>query len=178
MTPAYHRRIAALLICATALPPCLGAQSGKVITGTEVLERMHKKYAGKWFRTLTFSQKTTLAGRAGGAATVQTWYESLEFNASKGASLRIDVGNPVDGNGSLSTADSTWRMSGAKVTNTSGSGNPFIPLIENVYLQPVATTVQQLAPLHVDLSHATEGTWQGRPVWVVGVMAVNDSTTP
>jgi hypothetical protein len=170
--------IAMTIACATVAAPRLDAQSGKIVTGTDVLEQMRRKYNGNWFRTLTFTQKTTLAGRNGDPPTVQTWYETLSFTAPTGGVLRIDVGNLADGNGNLATADSTWVLSGGKVTRATGSGNPFIPLIENVYLQPVTTTVQQLAPLHIDLSHLTDGTWEGRPAWVVGVTAVTDSTSP
>ena len=34
-------------------------------SGTEVLQRMHDAYAGKWYRTLTFVQKTTRYGKDG-----------------------------------------------------------------------------------------------------------------
>jgi hypothetical protein len=177
MTPVQPLRIVTALACAVVTATNAGAQ-GKLVTGIDVLEQMRQKYHGGWFHTLRFTQKTTLAGRAGAAPTIQTWYETLSFTAPAGAALRIDVANLADGNGSLSTADSTWVLHGAKVIQTTGSGNPFIPLIENVYLQPIAMTVRQLSPLHVDLHQLTEGTWEGRPAWVVGVATVTDSTTP
>jgi hypothetical protein len=170
--------VATTIACAFVAVPRLDAQSTTILTGSDVLEQMHGTYTGKWFSTLTFTQKTTLAGRGGGPPTIQTWYESLRFDPRRGAALRIDVGNPADGNGSLSTADSTWALGAGKVTRTTGSGNPFIPLIENVYLQPVAVVMQQLAPLHIDLSRLTTGTWDGRPAWVVGVTTVTDSISP
>ena len=171
-------QICCIVALVASAAPRLPAQAGKIVTGTDVLEQMHRKYDGKWFRTLTFTQKTTLAGRNGGAPTIQTWYESLQFDTPNGAFLRIDNGSIADGNGSLSTADSTWIVRAAKLSRADGSGNPFIPLIENVYLQPVERTAQQLAPLHIDLTRMTLGTWEGRPVYVVGVSAVTDSTSP
>jgi len=39
-------------------------------TGEELIRAMHQRYAGRWYRTLTFVQTTTFPdGR------VQTWYE-------------------------------------------------------------------------------------------------------
>src|SRR4051794_27265418 len=101
-------------------------------TGAEVLQRMHDAYAGKWYRTLTFVQKTTTFSRDGGAPRVSTWLESLRHVDPATTQLRIDVGDPAVGNGMLYTADSTWRLTGGKVARTQGEGNEFLPLIEGV----------------------------------------------
>jgi hypothetical protein len=147
------------------------------ITATDVLTRMHDKYARSWYKTLTFTQKTTMAGRNGGAPTEQTWYESLQFAAPNGAWLRIDQGDLAAGNGRMYTADSSWGVRGGKAAAGDNNGNPFIPLIENVYLQPVAVTVQQLEPLHIDMSHVADVTWEGRPAWAVGATSPADTTS-
>jgi hypothetical protein len=44
--------------------------------GTELLQRMHDAYAGKWPRTITFVQKTTIT-RPNGVVDTSTWYEAL-----------------------------------------------------------------------------------------------------
>src|SRR5690348_7703532 len=75
-------------------------------SGEEVLQRMHDAYAGKWYRTLTFVQKTTRY-RGDGTTNVSTWFESLEHSAPGATRLRIDIGDPSAGNGMLYTADST-----------------------------------------------------------------------
>lgn len=177
MAPNVRRQLFTLLACAALAAP-LVAQNGNAISGTDVLERMHRKYEGKWFRNLTFSQKTTMAGRGDAAPTVQTWYETLQFTAPAGAWLRIDQGSPADGNGVLYTADSSWRVRGGASGAGNANGNPFLPLIENVYLQPVATTVQQLEPLHIDLTHVADVTWEGRATWAVGATSATDTTSP
>jgi hypothetical protein len=176
MTSKDLYRIAAAIACVAIAAP-LSAQSGKPVTGAEVLERMRKKYDGKWFKSLTFSQKTTMAGRGDAAPTIQTWYETLQFHTPAGAWLRIDQGSPADGNGVLYTADSTWRVRGGTAGAAVRDGNPFLPLIENVYLQPVATTVEQLASLHIDMTRVADVTWEGRPAWAVGAAAPDDSTS-
>lgn len=147
------------------------------ITGTDVLTRMHDRYARSWYKTLTFTQKTTLAGRNGGPPTEQTWYESLQYTPASGAWLRIDQGDLAAGNGRMYTADSSWGVRGGQAAPGDNNGNPFIPLIENVYLQPVAVTIKQLEPLHVDLTRVADVTWEGRPAWAIGATSPTDTTS-
>jgi hypothetical protein len=153
----------------------LRAQAPK--SGADVLDRMHRKYAGKWYSTLTFTQKTTQYGRNGGAPTESTWYEAMRFQPG-GARLRIDTGDPSAGNGILYTADSSWSVRGGVARPGTANGNAFIPLIENVYLQPVDATVQQLAGEHIDFSKVADVSWQGHPAWAVGASSPSDTTSP
>jgi hypothetical protein len=166
---------AGVLACAIAVT--LHGQDRRMATGADVLARMHDKYGRKWFPTLTFTQKTTRRTPSGTMAE-QTWYESLQWNPAGGARLRIDAGSLADGNGSISTADSTWIVRAGKLTRTDTTGNPFIPLIENVYLQPVTVTLKQLEPLQVDMSRVVDVSWEGRPAWAVGAMSASDTTSP
>src|SRR5471032_1217859 len=75
------------------------------VTGRDVLGQMRDAYAGKWYRTLTFTQKTT-ARAADGTETVTTWYESVRQSTTSRSQLRIDIGDPALGNGVLYSADS------------------------------------------------------------------------
>ena len=157
----------------------LGAQAMSMsapTTGEQVFQRMHDAYAGKWYRTLRFVQKTTQY-RPDGSIVIATWYESLRQTDAT-TQLRIDLGDPRLGNGVMYTADSTWRVVDGKVTNTQGSGNEFLPLIEGVYLQPVSRTMAQLAGTGVDMGHVMAGTWEGRPVWIIGAATEADSSKP
>jgi hypothetical protein len=141
--------------------------------GTELLERMHDAYDGKWYKTLTFVQKTTIT-RPNGVVDTSTWYESLKSPDR----LRIDFGDPAKGNGALYTADSLYVVRGGKVTRTIPSGNPFLPFVAGVYDQPLETTLRQLAPYNFDLSRIREDTWQGEPVYVVGATSPADLDSP
>lgn len=140
-------------------------------TGQELLQRMHDRWAnGKpWFHTLTFVQKTTVT-RRDGSSTVSTWYESLLAPDR----LRIDFGDPADGNGVLYTADSAYIVRGGKVARTSADGNPFLPFVVGVYTQPIDRTFAQLAPLGVDMSRVRSDRWRDRPVFVVGTLDTSD----
>jgi hypothetical protein len=138
-------------------------------TGVELLQRMHDAYDGKWYKTLTFVQKTTLT-RPNGVVDTSTWYEALKSPDR----LRIDFGDPSKGNGALYTADSLYVVRAGKVTRTVASGNPFLPFVAGVYDQPMETTLRQLAPYKFDLSRIRADTWQGFPVYVVGATSPDD----
>jgi hypothetical protein len=152
-----------------------GAQSVPK-TGAEVFQRMHDAYAGKWYRTLTFVQKTTQR-RPDGTDTVSTWYESLRQVGGL-TQLRIDAGDPSAGNGVLYTADSSWRMRDGKLVRASAGGNEFLPLIEGVYFNPVEQTMRELSSTKTDMSRVIEGSYQNRRVWIIGTASTADTTSP
>ena len=145
--------------------------------GTAVLERMRAAYEGKWYHTLTFVQKTT-STRQDGTKNVTTWYESLRHTSANGVQLRIDIGDPSAGNGVLYTPDSSWRVREGKLVAANASGNEFLPLIEGVYVQPIAQTVREIKKMNVDLSRVRAAQWRDRPVWVVGASTASDTTSP
>ena len=173
LRPALHALILAATVTATASSLTAQASPGAV-----VLQKMRDKYNGKWFKTLTFTQKTTRPGRGGGAPTVATWYEALWFTTPGGAKLRIDTGEPSAGNGVLYTSDSSWNVRNGVAAAPTGNGNAFIPLIENVYLQPVDETIRQLAGEHIDFNRVADVTWQGRSAWAVGALSPSDTASP
>ncbi len=141
-------------------------------TGRAILTRMHRMYRDTWYHTLTFVQKTTVFRND--APDTSIWYESIKAPDK----LRIDQGSPTLGNGALYTADSEIVMRGGQVARRIGEGNPFIPLIEGVYMQPVAVTERQLAPYGFALDRLRTGTWDGRDVYVIGAVDSSDVTSP
>ena len=159
----------------TSVAPRLTAQAAPR-TGADVLAAMRAAYAGKWYHTLTFTQKTTRRGQDG-TDRQETWYETLSHSAA-GTKLRIDFGDLSAGNGVIYTPDSSFRVRGGKPQPATGTGNEFLPLIEGVYVQPVAKTVKELDQMKVDMSRVRTGTWEGRPVWIVGASSAADSTSP
>jgi hypothetical protein len=163
------------LACLALLSGCATANVNRSVpaNGIELLQRMHDAYEGKWYKTLTFVQKTTIT-RPNGVVDTSTWYEALKSPDR----LRIDFGDPARGNGALYTADSLYVVRGGKVTRSLASGNPFLPFVAGVYDQPLETTLRQLAPYKFDLSRIRADTWQGHPVYVVGATSADDLTSP
>ena len=162
----------ALLPACSSRPSVESVPAAVPADGRAVLARMHDRYAGTWYNTLTFVQRTT-RHRPDGTTQVSTWYE-----AEKGPRLRIDMGDPAQGNGALYTADSVYVMRGGKVARAVAEGNPFLPLISGVYLQPLDVTVAQLAPYKVNLASVHARDWEGQRTFVVGAASPADSTSP
>lgn len=129
--------------------------------GKEVLARMHAAYAGKWYRTVTFVQKTSYPdGR------VETWHEALSLPGR----LRIDVA-PVDsGKTILFRNDSIYQYEGKVAKSSAAMIHPLMVLGFDVYQQPPEESARKLASLSFDLTKVREDRWQGRPVWVVGAI--------
>lgn len=172
-------RLAPLVVLlVTSAAPRLTAQGGaKPRTGADVLEAMRAAYAGKWYHTLTFTQKTTMRGQDGNDRQ-QTWYETLVHTPATGTKLRIDFGDLASGNGVIFTPDSSFRVRGGQPQPAAASGNEFLPLIEGVYVQPVAQTIKELGQMKVDLKRVRTGKWRGKPVWIVGASSASDTTSP
>ena len=159
------------VVACVAVPP---SQSAAIApqTGEAVLAAMHDRYAGKWFKTLTFQQATTVS-RPDGSKTTTTWYEAVLAPRL----LRIDIGEPSAGNGMLYTPDSVIRVREGKVVRAAAQGNPFLPFVVGVYTQPLATTLSQLKPWKFDLTKVSSGMFEGHPVFIVGADA-GDETVP
>ena len=161
-----------LILVASCATTSNRADSSEPADGKALLARMHDRYAGRWFRTLTFVQRTKQQRPDG------TWQESTWYEAQRGPRLRIDVGDPSAGNGALYTADSLYVIRAGKVVRTRAEGNPFLPLIVSVYLEPLDVTLAQLAPYKVDLSRIRVQDFEGKPTYVVGSTSPSDTTSP
>ena len=168
-----HRSFALTLILAltgAAGPGALAGQPAAPTDGRAVLRRMHDAYAGKWYRSVAFVQKTVLF-RPGGVRDSATWYESVKAPDL----LRIVLGDPSAGRGVVYTADSSFVFRDGKLVSSAADGNPFLPLIMGVYVQPVEETERQLAHHGVDVSKAYRTTLDGHRVLGVGAAAESDS---
>ena len=127
--------------------------------GAEVIAMMRERYLGKWYRTLTFVQKTTLPD-----GKVETWYEAAELPGK----LRIDIA-PLNGkNTILFRNDTLYEFKAGKLAETKPLVHPLMVLGFDVYAQPLDRTLRQLRELGFDLSKVHESEWQGRPAYVVG----------
>jgi len=154
-----------LAVLAAGVPSFTPADPPK--DGSEVVSMMRERYLGKWYRTLTFVQKTTLPD-----GKVETWYEAAELPGK----LRIDIA-PLDGkNMILFRNDTLYEFKAGKLAETKPLIHPLMVLGFDVYAQPLDKTLRQLRELGFDLSKVHESEWQGRPAYVVGA-AAGDSVT-
>jgi len=147
----------ALLFAAASTPPP---------GGRELLGQMHARYAGHWYRTLTFVQQNT-ATHQDGSTEHSVW---KEYAAIPGR-LRIDFQPGDSGNGALFANDSQFTFAHDSLRAAVAFVHPLMVLGFDVYAQPVERTIAQLEGLKIDLSIVHEDSWHGRPVYVVGARA-------
>jgi len=137
-------------------------------TGEDLVRAMHDRYAGKWYHTLTFEQKTIHEN-----GNVETWHEAARIPGS----LRIDIAPLDSGNAMIFRRDSIIVYRGGAQQVARLFVHPLMVLGFDVYADPADTTIAKLRGLKFDLSTLREDTWQGRPVYVVGAAAGDTSST-
>ena len=141
-------------------------------SGDEVLAAMKKRYEGKWYKTLTFEQKTTNY-KPDGTSEAHTWYEAFTMPGK----LRIDITPLEKGDGVIFADGRIYPFRDGKLGNARDFVHPLLVLGFDVYGQPVEKTVEQLKGLGIDLSVVHEEPWQGNTAIVVGAKQ-GDLTTP
>jgi hypothetical protein len=128
-----------------------------------LLEAMRARYAGRWYRTATFVQRTLLVDPRDGSERRQTWYEAMALPGR----LRIDRDSTLR-TGTLFANDSQYVVLNGTVRRAVPGHNVLLVLGFDVYGQPAARTAAVLAGLGFPAGPVRADRWQGRPVWVVG----------
>ena len=140
-------------------------------TPQQLVTRMKEAYGSSYLKTLTFTQRTVHTAQDG-TIKEDTWYES--YRSPGDLSIRFD---PVtEGNGILFSRDSVFSFEAGIARVARPMIHPLLLLGFDVYTLPVEETMSKLEKLGFDLSVLDEGTWQDRPVYIVGAMAGNDTT--
>ncbi|MEP6787473.1 MAG: hypothetical protein ABJB40_03520, partial [Acidobacteriota bacterium] len=116
-----------------------------VKSGDEVITAMQKKYAGKWYKTLTFVQKT-IHHQADGTTTSEMWHEAMTVPGK----LRIDFVDSKTGDGILFADGKIYSWRDGKANPGRPFVHPLMVLGFDVYMQPAATTIEQVKGLGID----------------------------
>lgn len=132
--------------------------------GKDILEKMHDRYAGKWYKTLSFEQQTTRYNDEGEVVSDDVWYEALLMPDK----LCIKFNDMDQGNGMLFRSDSLYYMQEGEIANSRPMIHPLLLLGFSVYDQPVIKTESALKALGFDLSKAHEKTYEGKEIYVIG----------
>lgn len=142
------------------------------ITGADQLvAAMRDRYAGTWYRNLTFIQTSTYL-RDGAPYRTETWYEAAAIPGR----LRIDLGEPSRGDGVLYRNDSVYSIQGGRLVDRRAGRNLLMVLGFDVYGQPAARTIAQLRAEGINASVLHRGMLDGKRVYVVGA-GPGDSTS-
>lgn len=151
------------LVCALV---SLGVATTPPPTGRDIVRAMHDRYAGTWYRTLSFVQKNT-ATAPDGRTEHSTWREY----ASLPGRLRIEFEPADSGAGLLFVRDSQFVFAGGRLKSAIAFVHPLMVLGFDVYFDSADQTVARLERLGFDLATVHEDAWDGRPVYVVGARA-------
>jgi hypothetical protein len=137
-------------------------------SGEELVRLMHQRYAGRWYRTITFVQTTSFPDRPS-----ETWYEAGTIPGR----LRIDVAPTDSMKAFMYVGDSSVVFRGGKRVAAREDRNLLMTLGFDVYGQAPETTIAQLEAAGVDLSKLHEDSWNGTKVWVVGAEKGDTATS-
>ncbi len=140
-------------------------------TGMETITKMHKRYAGKWYKTFTFTQ-TTEHYRNDSLKQTATWYEASMFPYD----LRIDIGDRKNGNSVIYRKDSTWRFQKGELKAVTPDTNPFTFLLGGMYHVSLKNMIQYFQDQGYDLAKGCTTYWKNRKTLVVGTDDIADST--
>ena len=139
------------------------ARAQEIRSGEDVLRAMHDRYAKTWYKTVTFTQKSTTY-TPDGTSSAETWYEAALLPGK----LRIDIAPLSNGNGYIYSGGNLSIVKDNKLAATRHSINMLLVLGFDVYTQDSATTIKVAKEEGYDLSKLREDTWDAKPVYVVG----------
>lgn len=138
--------------------------------GKEVLKKMHDRYAGKWYKTLTFNQTTEIY-RNDSLKRSETWYENIKFPND----FRIDFGNPDSGNAVIYKNDSSYLFRRGQKVNVRPDANDLLFLLGGMYFYRFDEVTAKMKSFGYNLDKFHEDTWKGKDVYVIGAGKGEDS---
>ena len=151
----------ALLVAASTA----SAQAPQMTPGEALLQQAHDRYVDTRFRTVSFVQRTTFPdGR------IEWWYEAESIPGK----ARVDIAPFEDRSASIFRNDSAYIWRKGQLTKGAGLAATMWTLMD-MYAVPVAETAAALKRRNFDLGRVHERTHDGRPVYVIGALA--DDTT-
>ena len=150
-------------------PPPPPAVSEPYTSGDQLIEAMQNRYAGRWYRTFTFTQATT-AIAPDGKVENGIWYEAARLPSM----LRVDVDPITAGNGFLIRGDTQFVIQRGNVVRRIPRTNILLLLGFDIYFLEPSVTSAWLRRIGFDLSRIRLDEWQGRQVYVVGASAPSD----
>jgi hypothetical protein len=135
-----------------------------IASAQELIQAMRDRYAGTWYRTLTFVQTSTYYRPDGTVYRTETWPESVMIPGR----LRIDIGNPAIGNAVLYVNDTLYEFQQKRLVRRAATYNPLQILAFDVYRLPPTRTLEMLSRYGFDLSTLHHAQHEGRDYYVVG----------
>lgn len=137
-----------------------------ITTSDQLVKAMQKRYAGKWARTITFTQQNThyTADTVKGKS---VWYEAIEYPDK----FRIDFGEIQEGNAVIFARDSVYNFKAGLLKAKRKQANNLMLLAGGIYFMSAEEAKKRLQEAGFQLDKFRTDTWQGQRVYVVGATA-------
>lgn len=152
-------------------PPRPAASAPSITKAPTLIKAMHDRYAGKFFKTLSFLQNNTAYTTTGQEQHSQ-WYEHMEVPGK----LRIAFLPAKQKSGLVQVDDQVASFDNGIRVDFRPSINPLLVMTADVFGTPTANILRELDSLDVDTDLIRTDEWKGRPVYVVGA-ARGDTTS-
>ena len=143
--------------------PVVVSEPTAVASSAKLIRDMHDRYAGKWYKTLTFQQTNTFYTSAGKEEKSQ-WMQRLSVPGR----LRVDFLPLSSKSGLLIQNNRVITFDNGKRVDSRRAIQPVLTLTGDVYAIPVSTTLRRLDSLGVDLDKFHSEKWEGKRVYVMG----------
>jgi sialate O-acetylesterase len=140
--------------------------------GRELVEAMHARYAGRWYRDFMLVQDVTRYGDGH-----EEGRERVTEYISLPGRVRAITGPIEDGKAEIYDGGAFHVYEKGRLARKVDHVHGVLALGFDVYAQEPARTIAQLEALGIDLSRLRQADWRGKPAWVVGA-AEGDETTP
>ena len=157
-----------LSILTSLLTLAPGPVRAPVLPGESVVRTAYHQYAGKWFTTATYTQRTHLLLEQ----RIETWYVALQLPGL----TRIDVAPGATGRAILYRNDSTYEFGHGQLRAATPGVQPLYVLLHDLHSQAPDKTIRMLTHFGFDLRKTHDITWQGQRVIVIGASA-GDTTS-
>lgn len=148
---------------ATAPAPVVAEKSNVITSSAKLVREMHDRYAGKWYKTLSFEQTNTFY-TSGGKEQKSQWVQRLQVPGR----LRVDFLPLSSKSGLLIQNNRVITFDNGKRVDTRRAIQPVLTLTGDVYAIPASITLRRLDSLGVDLDKFHAEKWDGRRVYVMG----------
>jgi hypothetical protein len=147
----------------SAGPAPAAKREAGISTSGSLIREMHDRYAGKWYKTLTFDQTNTFY-TSGGKEQKSQWMQRLRVPGR----LRIDFLPLSSKSGMLIQNNRVITFDNGRRVDSRRAIQPVLTLTGDVYAIPASVTLRRLDSLGVDLGKFHEERWQGKRVYVMG----------
>ncbi len=136
------------------------------VDAATLVAAMHARHAGSWYRTLSFTQRTSRR-QPDGTVSIETWREWMALPGR----LRIEMDDPTLGTDLLFVGDTTYVYADGELAGARPSRNALLLWGFDAYAQDPAETLRIAAAEGVDLDAFRTDTFDGRAMYVLGTPA-------